>query len=224
MMKAAFTASAALLVAACVTAGGQPAGADAALDTLADRTVALQLSYNPALAYNLGIPAPDHRRWPDRSQAAIAAFQRANDSILAYLRRIDPARLSTAQRRSIHAAMLEKLEADKQARICRFDLWAVNHMGGWHLNALANVARDQPVGTAAERSDAIARWSALPAFIDQEIANARLGLARGYSAPKAVVRRVIRQIDGIVSAQPEALPFFAPATRAEDPAFRESFR
>lgn len=223
-IKAALAAPAALLAAACVTADGPRAGADAALDSLAERIVALQLSYNPALAYNLGVPAPDHRRWPDRSQAAIAAFQQANDSILADLRRIDPARLTTPQRRSIHAAMLEKLEADREARICRFDLWAVNHMGGWHLNALSNVARDQPVGTAAERSDAIDRWSALPAFIDQEIANARLGLTRGYSAPKAVVRRVIRQIDGIVSAQPEALPYFAPATRSEDPAFRERFR
>src|SRR5688500_15015138 len=97
-------------------------------------------------------------------------------------------------------------------------------MGGWHLNALANVARDQPVGTAAERADAIARWSALPAYIDQEIANARLCLARGSSAHQPGVLRVISQMDGIVSAQPEALPFFAPATRAEDPAFRRSFR
>lgn len=223
-MKAALAASAALLATACVTSGGPRASADAALDALAERTVALQISYNPTVAYNLGIPAPDHRRWPDRSQAAIAAFQRQSDSILADLTRIDPARLTTPQRRSTHAAMVEKLEAEKQARICRFDLWAVNHMGGWHLNALSNVARDQPVGTAAERSDAIARWSALPAFIDQEIANARLGLARGYSAPKSVVRRVIRQIDGIVSAQLESLPFFAPAARAQDPEFRRSFR
>jgi uncharacterized protein (DUF885 family) len=222
--KATLAASAALLAAACVTSGGPRASADAALDSLAERRVAIQLAYNPAAAYNLGIPAPDHRRWPDRSQAAIAAFQRQSDSILSELRRIDPERLTTPQRRSTHAAMLEWLEAEQQARICRFELWAVNHMGGWHLNMLANVARDQPVGTAAERSDAIARWSALPAFIDQEIANARLGLARGYSSPKAVVRRVIRQIDGIVSAQSEALPFFAPATRADDPAFRESFR
>jgi len=223
-MKAALAAPAALLAAACATTGGSIASADSALDSLAGRTVALQLSYNPAAAYNLGVPAPDHRRWPDRSQAAIAAFQRQNDEILADLRRIDPERLTTPQRRSIHAAMLEKLEADRQARICRFDLWAVNHMFGWHLNALSNVARDQPVDTAERRSDAIARWSALPVMIDQEISNARLGLSKGYSAPKAVVRRVIRQIDGIVSAQPESLPFFAPAARAADPEFRASFR
>jgi uncharacterized protein (DUF885 family) len=200
------------------------ATSDAALDALADRRVALQLSYNPSSAYNLGVPAPDHRRWADRSQAGIAAFQRQIDALLAELRRIDPARLTTPKRRAIHAAMLESMEAEQQARICRFDLWAVNHMGGWHLNMLANVARDQPVARPEERADAIARWSALPAMIDQEIANARVGLSRGYSAPKAVVRRVIKQIDGIVVAEPAALPYFAPADRAKDAAFRESFR
>lgn len=223
-MKAALAASAALLVAACATTSEPQGSADAALDALAGRRVALQLSYNPTSAYFLGVPAPDHRRWADRSQAGIAAFQRQSDSILVDLRRIDPERLTTPQRRLIHAAMLESLEAEQQARICRFELWAVNHMGGWHLNPLSNVARDQPVGTADERSDAIARWSALPAFIDQEIANARLGLSQGYSAPKSVVRRVIRQIEGIVSAEPESLPFFAPAVRAQDAEFRQSFR
>ncbi len=222
--KARLVASAALLGVACATSGQAQANADAALDALGDRRVALQVSYNPTAAYNLGVPAPDHRRWPDRSQPAIAAFQRQSDAILADLRRIDPARLTTPQRRSIHAAMLEWLEAEQQARICRSDLWAVNHMGGWHLNLLANAAGNQPVGTANERADALARWSALPTLIDQEIANARLGLTRGYSAPKAVVRRVIRQIEGLVSAQPDKLPFFAPSQRAEDPAFKESFR
>jgi uncharacterized protein (DUF885 family) len=223
-MKAALVASAALLATACATTGAPPRSADVALDALAERRVALQLSYIPTSAYFMGVPAPDHRRWADRSPAAIAAFQRQLDTILADLRRIDPERLTTSRRRSIHAAMLESLEAEQQARICRFELWAVNHMGGWHLNPLSIVAREQPVGTPPERADAIARWSALPAFIDREIANARLGLSQGYSAPKSVVRRVIRQIEGVVATQPEKLPFFAPATRSEDPAFRESFR
>lgn len=217
-------AALAFIASAWATPGAAQASADAALDALIERRIALQLLHNPASAYNLGVPATDHRRWADRSQDGMAAFQRDSDAILADLRLIDPARLTTPQRRSIHAAMLEWLEAEQQTRICRFDLWAVNHMFGWHLNALANVARAQPVGTADARADALARWSALPALIDQEIANARLGLARGYSAPKSVVRRVIRQIEGLVSTRPEELPFFSPATRADDPAFRESFR
>lgn len=224
-IKAVLTASALLLATCCSAPAWAQDGADAALDALAVRRVALQLSHDPTSAYFLGVPAPDHRRWADRSEAGIAAFREQSDRILADLRRVDPARLTTPQRRSTHAAMLEWLEAERQARICRYELWAVSHMGGgWHLNPLAGVARSQPVGTAGERADALLRWSALPAFIDQEIANARRGLSQGYSSPRSVVRRVIRQVDGIVSAQPEALPFFAPASRAEDPAFRERFR
>lgn len=168
-------ASAALLASSSASAASAQASPDAALEALAQQRVALQISYNPAAAYALGVPTPDHRRWPDRSQSAIAAFQRQLDIILADLGRIDPARLTTPQRRSIHAGMLESLEAEKQTRICQFHLWAVSHVFGWHAS-LGNVANAQPVSTAQDRVDALARWSALPTLIDQEIANARLGL------------------------------------------------
>ncbi|MDQ8757205.1 DUF885 domain-containing protein [Sphingosinicella sp. LHD-64] len=215
-------AAAALSVAGAAAGQGAPAGADAALDALADRLVQLLVAYDPTQAYSIGVPAPDHRRWPDRRPEAVAAYERASDEILDALRGIDPARLSTANR-FVHAGMVERLDANRAERVCRFDLWAVNHMGGWHLG-LAEVARDQPVATADERAQAIERWSTLPAMIDQEIANARTGLAQGYSAPKAVVARVIRQIDGILAARPESLPFYAPAERADDLAFKTRLR
>ena len=196
--------------------------ADSALDRLADRLVALEVVYDPTAAYQLGVPAPDHRRWPDRSQAAMTAVDRERDAILEALSGIDPAALSPRQR-FVLAGMRERLEADRAAWICRFDLWAVNHMGGWHLG-LDTVARDQPVATPEQRAQALERWAALPAMVDQEIANARLGLARGYSAPKAVVARVIRQVNGIATSDPEALPFYGPARRTDDVAFRARLR
>lgn len=211
-----------LSIAAATAAQDAPASPDATLDALADRLVQLQVSYDPTQAYAIGVPAPDHRRWPDRRAGARTAFERASDAILEDLRQIDPAHLSTTKR-FVHAGMVERLEADQAARVCQFDLWAVNHMSGWHL-ALAEVARDQPVATAAERAQAIERWLALPEMVDQEIANARAGLAQGYSAPKAVVARVIRQIDGILAAQPESLPFYAPAERTDDAAFKARLR
>ena len=198
------------------------ATADSALDALAARMVAEQVAYDPASAYSIGVPAPDHRRWPDRSPDALAAFERQQDTLVAELRGIDPDRLSPPKR-FIHAGMIERLEASHHERICRFELWDVNHMGGWHLG-LANVARDQPVATPEERSQALERWAALPDLVDQEIANLRRGLAENYSAPKAVVARVIRQIDGIVSAEPERLPFYAPAQRTDDEAFKARLR
>lgn len=218
----AFVLGTAALFTWALPAAAPAQSADAALDALADRLIALQVAYDPTSAYSIGVPAPDHRRWPDRSAAARVAFERDLDVILAELQAIDRQRLSPANR-FILAGMLERLEAGRDARICQFDLWAVNHMAGWHLD-LAEVARDQPVGTPEERAQALERWSALPAMIDQEIANARAGLSSGYSAPKAVVARVIRQIDGIASAEPESLPFYAPAERTEDAAFKARLR
>jgi uncharacterized protein (DUF885 family) len=228
LLAAVLTGTALILVSACASIPAMPTAAepavqpDAALDALSERMVAMLVGYDPTSAYFIGVRPPDHRRWADRSIEARAAFQRQTDELLTELRAI-PAGQLTGHRRFTHAAMVERLEADRQSRICRSELWDVNHMGGWHLE-LAEVAREQPVGTADERAQALERWSSLPAVIDQEIANLRLGLEGGYSAPKPVVRRVIRQIEGLVSAEPESLPFFAIATRTEDPAFRSAFR
>ena len=220
-MKRFCAAAISFLLAACATVAPSEGSADAALNALADRMVAMQLSYNPASAYLLGVPAPDHRRWPDRSPAGIAARQRASDALLADLQRIDPARLS-ARARTIHAAMFEELDSTRQMQVCRSELWDVNHMAGWHLG-LVGVAREQPVGTAEERAQALQRWSALPARVDQEIANARMGLAQGYSAAKPVVRKVLKQVQGLASARPEKSPFYTVAERSDDAAFKAQF-
>ena len=223
MIRAAVAAPLLACAAACATAAGTPPPTpDARLEALAERMVALTVSYDPTMAYFVGVAAPDHRRWADRSAAALAAFRRDSDRLLADLRAVPADRL-TGLRRPLHAAMTERLEAERQSRICRFELWDVNHMGGWHLE-LADVAREQPVATADERAQALARWSALPALVDRQIANAREGLDRGYSAPKAVVRRVIRQVEGLVAATPEALPYWQIATRTDDTGFRDAFR
>ena len=212
------------LLMGCVTTSSSPSAAtpDQRLEQLAQRLVNLQVEYAPASAYSIGVPAPDHRRWADVSPQAIRAFEQSNDAILAQLQTIDRGELSPAGR-SIHAGMIERLEADRQWRVCRIELWDVNHMAGWHLD-LAEVAREQPVATAEERAQALQRWSSVPALVEQQIANARSGLEAGFSAPKPVVRRVIRQAQALASAEPEALPFWTIATRSEDAAFQSAFR
>ena len=204
------------------TPAGPTLSADQQLDALAARMVAQQIAYDPTTAYFIGVPATDHSRWMDRSLPAIARFRAERDRLLEDVQRVDAQALPPAKR-FIHAGMIERLEADKQLRDCRTELWDANHMGGWHLD-LPDVAREQPVGTAEERAKALQRWSALPTLIDQEIANAREGLRLGYSAPKAVVRRVIKQAEGMATAPPDKLPFWQIAERSKDPAFTAAFR
>jgi uncharacterized protein (DUF885 family) len=56
-----------------------------------------------------------------------------------------------------------------------------------------------------------------------EVANLRLGLAAGYSAPRTVVQRVIKQLDDLVAAAPEAMPLYSPAARSADAGFKRTF-
>lgn len=197
-------------------------GADEVLDAIADRMIAEQVAYDPTSAYFIGVPAPDNSRWSDRSPEALAAVRAQRDALLAELQRIRPDDLSQ-DKRFVHASMVERLEADRQTRVCRYELWDVNHMSGWHLD-FADVAREQPVETAEQRAEALQRWSSLPALVDQEIANARAGLESGYSAPKAAVRRAIKQVETIASSSPESLPYYQIAERSSDAAFKAAFR
>ena len=237
-MRLKFVAAASIgtLLSACAPSPGVPASkapaeipvvstvsADAQLDALAERMVAEQVAYDPTSAYFLGVPAPNNSRWADHSLEAIAAVRAQRAALLADVKRIDAAQLSQ-QKRFIHASMVERLESEQQiVGACRYELWDANHMSGWQLE-FADVAREQPVETAEQRAEALQRWSSLPVVVDQEIANARTGLASGYSAPKSVVRRLIKQIDTIASADPESLPYYQVAERSTDQAFKAAFR
>jgi uncharacterized protein (DUF885 family) len=60
--------------------------------------------------------------------------------------------------------------------------------------------------------------------VGQEIANARTGLRLGYSSPKSVVRKVLKQLDGLISAGAEESPLYSPGLRSKDAAFQQAFR
>jgi uncharacterized protein (DUF885 family) len=72
---------------------------------------------------------------------------------------------------------------------------------------MAVLANSQPVGTPEKNDAAVRRFSNLPAYIDQEISNLRMGLASGYSAPKGNVISVIDQMSSLLSAAVSESPF-----------------
>lgn len=194
-----------------------------ATNALADRYVDAVLDFDPTVTYFSGVPVTAHDRLPRNSAADIAAWNAQIDAMLAELARIDATPLRGTPHAVTHAVLRENLESDRQSRICRREGWSVSHMNGW-LAALAEAAQAQPVATAAERAQAIARWSTLGTFIDNDIANLRAGLAAGYSAPKSVVDRVLKQVDGMIGGTIDNLPFYSPAVRADDAAFKAGLR
>jgi uncharacterized protein (DUF885 family) len=199
---------------------GQTLGAQ--LDKIANLFVTQQLQYDPTLQYFTGIPTTVHSRFADRTPQAIERHVAEERADLREVLSFDTARLSS-RARATYATLREQLESDLQMRVCKPELWNVNHFDGWQSH-FAEVAERQPVETAQDREQALRRWGSLPRYVDVEIANLKLGLREGYSAPQSVVRRVIRQMQEMATGDPEKSPFFSPAARSTDPAFREAFR
>jgi uncharacterized protein (DUF885 family) len=209
-------------IAVLLVSGTEGQTLDAKLDNLADRYVTQQVRYDPTLAYFTGIATTDHSRFPDRTPAAIERQVAEERENLREVLLLNAGRLSP-RARATYATLLEQLESDLQMRVCKPELWNVNHFDGWQSH-FAEVAERQPIDTAGDREQALRRWGSLPHYVDVEIANLKIGLRKGYSAPQSVVRRVIGEMQQMTASDPEKSPFFSPAARSADPAFRGAFR
>ncbi|NCF15545.1 MAG: DUF885 family protein [Gammaproteobacteria bacterium] len=200
-----------------------PVDAIATVNKVADDYYAHVMSTNPETAYFSGIELDRHDGLQDNSLAAGAANDAAIDAMLAELRSVHSDALLGDPAWITQAYLLEELEGIVGVRVCRTEVWNVNQMGGWH-SGYSQVAQLQPIGTAELREQSLARWSKFEAYIDQEVGNLGEGLKLGYSAPKAVVQRVVDQVDGLLALETEQSPFYSPAARDDDEAFAASTR
>jgi uncharacterized protein (DUF885 family) len=213
-----------MAVLVCGVAPAQVRGqaAEAKLARLADRFVDQQLTYDPTLSYSTGLPTTDNSRFADRTPPALAAFDAQEREDLRELHGMDVHNLSP-HAHATYANLREQLEANLQLRVCKTELWNVNHFDGWQ-SSFAEVAERQPISSAEDRRQALQRWAGVSRYVQVEIANLKLGLAQGYSAPRSVVRRVIKQMDDMAAADPEKSPFISPAQRSGDAVFQVAFR
>jgi uncharacterized protein (DUF885 family) len=212
----------AVVCGAAATIQGSAQTAEAKLNHLADRFVDQQLAYDPTLSYSTGLSTNDNSRFADHTPRALAALDEQQREDLHELHEIDVHGLSP-NARATYANLREQLEAKLHLRVCRTELWNVNHFDGWQ-SSFAEVAERQPVSSADEKRQALQRWASVPRYVQVEIANLKVGLAQGYSAPQSVVRRVIKLMDDMAAADPEKSPFFSPAQRSGDAAFQATFR
>lgn len=180
------------------------------------------LRKEPERAYFFGVDTGRHDLIYDNSPRAFTGSQSYEAWMLRELRTFDQSLLAGRVEWITYAYMLEDLTARTAVRVCQHHLWNVNQMDGWHL-MYPRIAEMQPVDSNVLRQQAMIRWQKFPAFIDQEISNATLGLQRGYSAPKAVVRRVIEQVEGLLAVPVEESQLTSPARRAEDETFSSEF-
>lgn len=197
--------------------------AAASVTAIADRYYALALERTPETAYFSGIELPQHDGMEDNSPAARQVTAADEDDMLQALEAVDISVLIGKPEWITHAYLLQTLRAGVAQRVCRAELWNVNQMGGWHTG-YSQIAQLQPIGNVELRQQSLTRWVKMPAYIDQEINNLKQGLELGYSAPKAVVQRVIEQLDGVLGLEAEKSPFYSPASRDNDATFSNATR
>ncbi len=176
-----------------------PPVSDGRVRALADTYLAAYFDRYPDQVTVFGVPARHHDKLPDNSLEAFKAWQVKEDAWLAEAKEIDPATIAGAPLRATYAIVREALEGSIAARVCRNELWNVSQMTGWQIQD-GYLVTIQPVGADQTRSEALARWGALPKYIDTEIANLREGLKLQYSAPKGNVRIVLDQMESLISA------------------------
>jgi uncharacterized protein (DUF885 family) len=221
LRRSAYGVFAAVLV-GCDAAPPLAPDAGAAVTAIADNYYALVLERAPEVAYLAAIDSARHDGLFDNRPAAYVAHRQAEDRLQARLSAIRLDDLAGTPEWVTAVMLAEALDSAIALRVCRIELWNVNHIAGWHLE-YARIAELQPVGTAGEREQALARWARFSAFIDQEQANLASGLAAGYSAPRPVVDRVLKQLDGILGQASTDIPFASPGARSDDRAFRAAF-
>jgi uncharacterized protein (DUF885 family) len=214
-----------VLITACssLSPSSNPAPSDPRVKALADAYLDGWFDRNPDQVTAYGVPGRHHDKFPDNSLESLRAWQAKEDAWLADAKQIDPATIQAAPLRATYAIVREALEGSIAVRVCRNELWTVSQfVNGWQVGA-GYLVTIQPVGTDQARAEAMARWAALPEYIDTEIANLREGLKAGYSAPKGNVRIVIDQMNSLISGPAKDSPFSSPGARDKTPKFQRSF-
>jgi uncharacterized protein (DUF885 family) len=205
------------MVVGCGSSGPPP---PEQVNALADTYVAEYLEAFPYHALAIGAPEVHPDRLVDHSLPALERWQAREDGLLGELRAIDRAALEGTPEETTYIFLQNLLESSQAYRACRLELWNVSPTWtGWQ-GELPLVAGMQAVATDEDRRNAVARWSGLPKYLDNEVANLTEGLRLGYSAPKNNVRVVIEQMDAMLTAPLADSPFVQMAGEGQD-AFRQ---
>jgi len=173
-------------------------------------------------AYYYDLKLDRHDKFIDNTPEGRQEIEHLKDTLLTTLQTMDPGDFSEEKARVFYANLRESLEADIEKRICKSELWDVNHMSSPHqiLDLIVNV---QPVQSDQDKQDTLNRWRAAAGYYLQEINNLKSGLQQGYSAPQRVVGRVITQLDQLTTIEIADHPYMQLAKRANNKHFEQQF-
>lgn len=186
---------------------------------LADAYYERVLETFPEWAYYADIQINMHDGITSNVLSEISQWEEFEDSLYIELSKINLTQILKKKNKITYWRLKEELESSVEMRICKRNLWDVNHMGGWQ-SIWISIAEFQPVGSEKLRAQAFKRWNKFPSFIETEIDNLKFGLSKGYSMPKEIVELVINQIQVLQDFQIENSPFMSPAKRDNNQKFQ----
>ena len=184
-----------------------PAAIGRQVTALADAYVRDFFEAFPQYALAFGAPDPHPDRLGDHSLPALERWQRREDEMLASLKQIPLTALEGRAEAVTYKFLQHQLQASQGMRVCRMELWNVSPtFTGWQ-GELPIIAGQQPAATAGEQQQAFARFSQVPKYLTDEIANLNEGLRLKHVAPKNNVAVVIEQMDAMLTAPIADSPF-----------------
>jgi uncharacterized protein (DUF885 family) len=180
-----------------------------ALDRLADEYWDAWLARHPVYATALGERRHDDRL-EDDSPGARDAWRAQLDGFEARLDEVpDDADPVT------RAALAESLTADRAFLDADLGAFSVDPMDGPQVELL-NIPSFQPLRSTAEADALVARWRAMPDYLDQAIENLRRGAAEGRIGVAMLCTKVTQQLDELLVRPDADWPLMQPTSDAPE--------
>jgi uncharacterized protein (DUF885 family) len=147
----------------------------------------------PVFATSVG----DHRfddRLSDPSWSHALETREKVKALVADAKKLRELQLS-AHDREILELYIDLAEPNVEAQVCDFELWSVGPGGADPFEALTPVAEKHAVKTAQDAANLIARYKAMPAWLDTTVENIRRGAKEGKIASAALIKADIEETD-----------------------------
>jgi len=189
---------------------------------LADAYVVSFLDAFPYQAVIIGARERHPSILGDHSLPALKKWEAKEDELLAALKKIDVKDIDGLPEEITYKFLQHLLESAIGYRVCRPELWNVSPTyTGWQAD-LPVAAGMQITDRPEDQQNAIARWSQVPQYLDDEMANLNEGIRLGYTAPKGNVQSVINQVNALLAAPIGESPFVQMAKPGSAPSFKKA--
>ena len=185
------------------------AAAPTALDRLADAYWEAFLRRNPTFATALG-----DRRFDDRLEDNSSEANRAWRALLDGFQ-LEVAEIGDDGDPTTRAALADALRVDRAVLDADVAAFNVDPMNGPQVELL-NIPSYQPIRSPAEADALLERWRAMPAYLDQAVADLRRGTGEGRTAVAMLCTKVIQQLDELLDKPDAEWPLAEPAREAPE--------